>query len=261
MDFDIHSLDQLIEEDMEEEEDLEEDLVEEMDLEEEKRLDEQEALEEEKLEEKLEEYAEALVTQFYESPEGQALVEKLKDYQNVGFFSAELIYYGFMYVEKTIPQMDVNDVEEIVMEWFPRKITLSSPDHANYAIPELRAFWEFLKRKYRLEQCDYILNYLRRIEPGYNRIMNDPSKFGTAKSFFTKGINAGFDMNKEEDIQRFTEIYNKTLSISSMGGLYKGITRENQEQTIRKKDKEKKKKLRKMAKASRKKNIHKKKRR
>ena len=59
----------------------------------------------------------------------------------------------------TLPKMKAPDVEEIVTELFPRKISLSSPDEADEAIPELIAFWEYLQREYQLSQAKSILKY------------------------------------------------------------------------------------------------------
>ena len=44
--------------------------------------------------------------------------------------------------------------------------------------------------------------------------MNDPSKFGMAKSFFTMGQNAGFDMTDEKGLAAFTNMWNASLSSS-----------------------------------------------
>lgn len=59
------------------------------------------------------------------------------------------------------------------------------------------AFWEFLKREFNFKTADSILKYLRQIEPKFRNIMNDPSKFGMAKSFFQMGQAAGFDMTSQ----------------------------------------------------------------
>jgi len=99
--------------------------------------------------------------------------------------------------------MEEGDVDEILLDLFPRKITLESPDDADDVIPELSAFWQFLKREYNLSNANIILDFLHRIEAEFNDIMNDTSKFGMAKSFMTMGQSAGFDMTDQEDMNRF----------------------------------------------------------
>jgi len=42
--------------------------------------------------------------------------------------------------------------------------------------------------------------------------MNDPARFGMAKSFFMMGQSAGFDMTKQEDMDSFVKLYNAGLS-------------------------------------------------
>ena len=71
----------------------------------------------------------------------------------------------------------------VVTDLFPRKISLLSPEQANDVIPELLAFWNYLKREFHLPQADAILEFLREVEPDFPGMMNDPANFGMAKSF------------------------------------------------------------------------------
>jgi len=75
--------------------------------------------------ETLEEYQDSLIDKFVDSPEGQA---RLRVDPEIGFWAAQLIYYGYGYIGVTVPQMTAKDVEEIATELFPRKISLRSPD-------------------------------------------------------------------------------------------------------------------------------------
>ena len=52
------------------------------------------------------------------------------------------------------------------------------------------------------------IDYLTKIEPEFNAIMNDSSKFGMAKSFITMGHKAGFDMTDQDQLNEFMQIYN-----------------------------------------------------
>ena len=155
-------------------------------------------------------YQDALLELFSESPEG---LELRKHYPDFGFWSAQLIYYGFAYVGVDLPHMTVNNVEEIVLDLFPRKISLSSPESAKEAIPELVAFWTYLGREYGLDNADSILKYLMGItEDKFVGMMSDSSRFSIAKSFFMAGQTAGFDMSNPDEMNAFMHLYNLKFS-------------------------------------------------
>ena len=157
----------------------------------------------------LDDYQETLIELFVNSPEGE---EYCKTYPDVGFWISQFIYYGFSYEGFTLPHMKVADVETIIEDLFPRKLTLLSPEEGENAIPELLAFWQFLKREFKLRNGTSIIKYLRDIEPEFKEIMEDSSKFGFAKSFVTLGHKAGFDMSTEEGLKQFQEIYNANIA-------------------------------------------------
>jgi len=68
-------------------------------------------------------YQDELIERFVDSPEGRARIEVAPE---LGYWAAQLIYYGWGYIGVTLPRMTVKDVEEIVTELFPRKISLPS---------------------------------------------------------------------------------------------------------------------------------------
>ncbi|MCI0619324.1 hypothetical protein L0244_40660 [bacterium] len=104
-------------------------------------------------EESWEKFQDALLHQFYDSPEGQA---RLKDDSGMGFWAAHLIEFGFTYAEP-------------------------------------------------------ILHFLKQIDPEFNGLMNDSSKFGMAKSFFMLGQSRGFDMTSQKGLDEFMLEYNAKL--------------------------------------------------
>jgi hypothetical protein len=201
-------------------------------------------------EEALAAYQEALLERFYQSAEGQSFIETYPDVE-MGFWAAQLMYYGYVYKGVTIPRMTVDDIEEIVTELFPRKISLFSAKEAEDAIPELNAFWQFLKREYKQPTADSILRFLQQTGPKFKEMMMDPAKFGMAKSFFMMGHSAGYDMADEADANKFITAYNAGVLAQGSGGLslpgQEGSTKHRVSPA-------KKKKARKLAKASRKKN-------
>lgn len=156
----------------------------------------------------LEDYQDRLQELFLNSPEGQELA---KTYPESGFWADIFIYFAFGYVGVTLPQMDEHHASEVIEDLFPRKVSIASPDEADDAIPELIAFWEYLKREFQLPNAGAILRYLREVEPEFKRMMNDPTSFGMAKSFFMQGQAMGFDMTDEEDVEKFMDLYNAAL--------------------------------------------------
>ena len=203
----------------------------------------------------LEEYQDSLIDKFIISPEGKKHQET---YSEIGFWIGQFIYYGIGYIGVTIPQMEKSDVVEIVTDLFPRKISLSSPDDADEAIPELIAFWKYLNLEFRLPNAEKIISYLQKVESDFKNIMTDPSKFGMAKSFMQIGQSAGFDMTDSEEFNRFTHSYNEGLlntkqeKIISATESFMQLNNGTDSSSSVKKNK--KKKLRKLKKSSRKKN-------
>jgi hypothetical protein len=154
-------------------------------------------------------YRRSLSDLFFTSPEGQAL---LQSYPDAGFWADRLLDFGFNHIGVALPNMTSRDVEEIVSEYFPRKISLRSPEDADSAIPELLAFWEFLGREFALETAQPSLRCLRGIQASFRAIMNDSSKFGMAKSFYMMGQPAGFDMTSRDGMNAFAAHYNAGLA-------------------------------------------------
>ena len=56
--------------------------------------------------------------------------------------------------------MSVSNVEIIVTQIFPNKISLLDPAEADTVIPELMAFWQWLKREYQHSQASKIIELL-----------------------------------------------------------------------------------------------------
>ncbi len=206
-------------------------------------------------EQALQEYQDAVLDQFINSPEGQA---RLEADPGLGFWSAQLIDYGYSYIGVTLTQMRVRDVNEIVNGLFPRKITLASPENVENTIPELLAFWRFLKSAYGLTNAEPILQFLEKNEPEFKDAMNDPSNFGMAKSLATMGRAAGFDMTNPDEFNAFVQQYNANLALNQsdsslfpLGGEFDSMPETAFIQSP-KRGSAKRKRLRKIAKKSRK---------
>ena len=203
-------------------------------------------------EHELELYQNSIIEEFKKSDE---CIVINKEGIEPDFWIGQMIYYGIGYIGTTLPSMTVNDVSEILEDIFPKKIILSSPEDADVIIPILIAFWSFIKAKYKLKNSNVILKYLNNIKKDYKSIMNDSSSFGMAKSFFTQGLESGYDMTDQNDNNKFIESYNEDI-ISYTNNL-QNLTQKKPKlatKSLSKKANLKKKKLRKMQKSSRKKN-------
>ena len=179
----------------------------------------------------LEGFVEELVLEFVESPEGKSYLKahpEMEEY--VGSWIDNLLYFGYAYESVTLPQMTKDNIEVIVTQIFPNKISLLDPEEANSTIPELMAFWQFLKREYKHPHAHKIIKLLKQVQPKFKDIMNDPQNFGIAKSFFMSGIAEGFDMTTEEGLQEFQQQHNQKLrssdsksSLPNLEGLLSGL--------------------------------------
>ena len=169
-----------------------------------------------------------------------------------GFWASQLIHFGYNYLGTSLVRMQVIEVEEILTDLFPRKITLQTPGDADDVIPELITFWQFLEKTYHLKNSILILRYLQKIKPDFNGIMNDTSRFGMAKSMMTAGRKAGYDMTSSDDINEFIGVYNQSL-LNNQNNIFsdkKTIATNSDSRKI----KLKRKNIRKLSKLSRKKN-------
>jgi hypothetical protein len=205
-------------------------------------------------------YDDELLDLFVASPEGQTFA---RTHPNLGFWASRMLDYGRSYTTN-ITEMDEDDVEELLTDVFPRKISLGAPKETDDGIPELIAFWKFLEREFKLPNAGAILSYLRSVKPEQFRAwMNDSERFGMAKSLFLLGQSAGFDMTSEEGGAAFMNYYNANLARPSdpeldpalLSLLAAGLEPGSLESGGRhKKDPAKARHKRKIARASRKKN-------
>jgi hypothetical protein len=84
-------------------------------------------------------------------------------------------------------------------------------------VPDLIAFWEFLGREFALEPAQPALRWLREFQPSFLSIMNDPSRFGMAKSMVMQSRAAGFDMSDPEQMRSYFAEYNARVESGQRG--------------------------------------------
>jgi hypothetical protein len=186
-----------------------------------------------------EEYCSELLDLFAQSPEGQ----KHREMYPEGAWWAEMMMdYAFRYFGFSIAQIKAEYFEELISDVLPRKISLQKREEAMDAIPEMIAFWNFIKREFRTRNSGPILKYLETISPDdFADSMFDPHRAGMAKSFFMQGNTAGFDMTDMEQVHQFMAVHNAAQ-----------IMKVEAEKSKAKNDEAKEKKKRKAEKAARK---------
>jgi hypothetical protein len=158
--------------------------------------------------EAFEEYSDHLMEEFAGSPEGQAFRQKHGEVS----WAAMLMEYAADYLGVTPAEMSPGDLDEVVFELFPRKVSTPA-ESAEAIVAELTAFWEFLRRAHALQNAGPILARLtpaaaRRLE----KELANPANFGMAKSFFMKGQELGFDMTTQQGLDAFLLYYNTHLA-------------------------------------------------
>ena len=111
--------------------------------------------------------------------------------------------------------LDTADLEELVFYLFPRKVQCD-PEEAEEIIAELGAFWRFLHAEHDVTPfpVGHVLG-----EGAVDRLreaLADPSNFGSAKSLFTRGQAAGYDMQSQSGMDAFARDQNRALADRSL---------------------------------------------
>ncbi len=154
-------------------------------------------------------YQEQLIDLFVQSPEAQTV--PYEGYQ-LGSWANIFMDFAIDYLGTTPTKMSQAEMQEIVFDLFPRKLS-SDPENAPGIIRELRAFWEFLQREFRLANAAACLKVLDdNAASKLERAMGNPSNFGIAKSMVMMGKARGFDMTSQEDLDAWTQTYNAELA-------------------------------------------------
>ena len=161
----------------------------------------------------IESYIDDIVKQFSQSPEGQAHAVQ---YPEIGSWIFNLIDFGYKYEDLVLSQMTEDDMETMMEDLLPRKVGLANKSEAEDAVPELVAFWSFLEREYNFKNAKGIITYLLSVKDKFPDWMFDPARGGIAKNFFLSGIEAGFNMSSQEEMNTFKEIYNAQLEKKSL---------------------------------------------
>ena len=131
----------------------------------------------------LDRFVEELVAEFVTSSEGNNYMQAYPvAAEYVGLWIEGLLCFSYFSESVTLPHMTVEGIDTIVTQIFPQQISSIDPTAVDCAIPELIAFWRFLKREYQLTHAQKMIEFLQQIEPKFNLIMNDLNNFKVAKS-------------------------------------------------------------------------------
>ena len=160
----------------------------------------------------LEDYIDDVVEQFLQSSIGEAYANT---HPEAGEWTATFVEMAFIYQGLTPPKMTKGDVQRVMEEVLPRKLTLFEPSEAEDAVSELVAFWNFLKQDYGLRSAGAIVKYLLTIEDKFPAWMFDPNRGGMAKNFMMQGMQAGFDMTTPEGLAAFQAEYNQQIQANA----------------------------------------------
>jgi hypothetical protein len=153
-------------------------------------------------------YRDELMELFVASPEGQELVRQRGV---VAGWADMFMDYGMRYLRRTPPEMSLDEVEEVLFDLFPRKVS-ADPESGEEIVHELHAFWTFLQREFHVANADACLRLLtpatgRRLE----KEMQNPHNFDMAKSLVMSGKARGFDMTTPEGMDAWIKTYNMEL--------------------------------------------------
>lgn len=194
------------------------------------------------------EYIDSLGAEFAESPEGVAAAEQLG---RVGW-GVTFIDLARDYLGKTPPELGPLDVEEVLFDLFPRKVS-AEPEEANAIIRELRAFFAFLYRQYGLDNMEDLLyctndDAIRDLE----KELGDPNNYGFAKYFVMAGKAAGYDMSTQEGLNEFMHVYNATMAARRAQAAAQDQSPRTEAKTTHREDLKKRRKVRKKRRQTRK---------
>ena len=189
------------------------------------------------------EYLDNAARAFERSDEGKGLTKPIVRNGYVHNF----LELGLHSLGVTVDSMTLQDVREILLEIYPRKVSMGSED-CQEALDEVSAFWKFVDRVHAVEDAKRIGAEIRALHSEFRREMDDPRNFGPAKSMVMAGKAEGFDMATQEGAQAFMQVYNARLSADrfdssithSTDSLVMGMSRKQRKKLLGKKKKKRK---------------------
>lgn len=176
-------------------------------------------------EDRVESYSAEILRRFEASPEAQAEPE--------AHWAAMLVDYATSYFGTTVESLSAAEVDELVFEVFPRKVSVE-PEAAPSIVAGLRAFLAFLEREYPDRGARDRLAVLGgNASQRLARLLADPSNFGPAKAFVMSGRAAGFDMASQAGLDAWAEHMSRSNLRLPMGRPVAAAERRNTSTKLR----------------------------
>jgi len=163
-----------------------------------------------------EKHTKELMALFASSKEGQEITEK-----HGGLLWAPIMLdIGYICIGKNLPDLNSEDFSEILFEELPESDSIPS-DAATSIIAELKAFWSFLAREYKLQHAPSIIaeldqdaeeelyDILEGLDEGNSPEDDDNSGPGDlTEAILAMAEAAGFDVKSDGGLQRFKAAFN-----------------------------------------------------
>ena len=127
-----------------------------------------------------------------------------------GFVASAMLDCKWGYGDGNIADWRRADIEELLLGFFPRKVTLDDEDLLGVG-PEVEEFLAYLDQR-RLLEGDPLPDLqatARALVPAFVDAMADRSNFGLAKGLLAQMQTEGVDLQDEGDIQRWIDHYNE----------------------------------------------------
>ncbi len=195
-------------------------------------------------------YERDLTRLFMESPEGKELEAEGVELGSI----ASIIHYGLRYQDVTVADMTAEVFDTVLYEVIPRKVMVQ-PDEAGEIVREARAFWVFLGREYGLEHaaaCAAVVAGDRAVAR-LQRALGNPRSWGMAKSLMMEGASRGFDISSKAGIDRWIAAQNADAGLPRAPADAQ-LPAPREEPVVDRRAAEARRRKRKLAKASRRKN-------
>jgi hypothetical protein len=155
-----------------------------------------------------ESYRDVLLEEFAQSEEGSKVAHDQGGLHWAGMY----LDYAMSHLGSSPLEISSGDQAEILFELIPRKV-VTEPESAGEIVAEVRAFWQFMGRRYQHPPASRLVSELddEAIED-LEEALDDEGNFGMGKSLMSLARRQGFDISDEADLQRFMLAYNLSLA-------------------------------------------------
>lgn len=153
-------------------------------------------------------YQDELLKRFAASPEGQAVLDD------------EGVDWSELFLDTAIMRLGIHlryiytqDMREILYDVIPAHAIIDVED-VPALIEELKAFFQFIKREFELENADKCLKVLnqKNLQQRITDALNDPNNFAPGKVILMQMLEEGVDPTDQSQVAKFIEAYNAKMT-------------------------------------------------